>query len=333
MSKSEELRKRLEAVNRGPIPAQEDADESSVRKDLRRRIHKSRKAKRTDAEEGQVEQKPPAEPIVFPRDLPIPKAPPLPYISARGPHIELEEAVEGANLPAPGGSAVFFVERRIGGPDDTWAGLSETLAKALASKNSGLWVELQRIGAPDDLRPEDMVFFDLETTGLSSSPLFLIGTMIWDGAGLVTRQYFARDYSQEPAAVELFLGLTAGRRLLVSFNGKTFDQPFVRTRAAANSISCRFDMAHLDLLHVARRLWRHRLPDCKLQTLESCICGRMRHGDIPGHLIPDAYHDYVRTGNAAHMVAVLQHNLLDLITMADLIVRLPGSGAEAPTGP
>jgi uncharacterized protein YprB with RNaseH-like and TPR domain len=55
------------------------------------------------------------------------------------------------------------------------------------------------------LRPEELLFFDLETTGLSSSPLFLIGTMTWEGPGLVIRQYFARDYSQERAVVSLFL--------------------------------------------------------------------------------------------------------------------------------
>ena len=285
-------------------------------------MRKSREAKRAEEEKQRSEQSAP-EPIVFQRDLPRSTAPAPPPIS--GPHVKLEEAVDGVEAPAPGGSAVYLVERRLAGSDDDRDNLCEGFANALASKESGLWRQLQYIGAPVDLRPEDLVFFDLETTGLTSSPLFLIGTMVWDGPGLVTRQYFARDYSQERAAIELFLQVAAGRRLLVSFNGKSFDQPYVRTRAAASRIACRFEIAHLDLLHVARRLWKHRLPDCRLQTLESCVCGRMRHGDIPGQLIPDAYHAYVRTGNAAQMVAVLEHNFLDLVTMADIINRLPGA--------
>jgi uncharacterized protein YprB with RNaseH-like and TPR domain len=110
----------------------------------------------------------------------------------------------------------------------------------------------------------------------------------------------------------------------VSFNGKSFDQPYVRTRAAANGVPYRLALDHLDLVHAARRIWKRTLPDCRLQTLERCICGRAREEDIPGHLIPDAYHTYVRTGNGAEMIDVLRHNFLDLVTMADLIIRLPG---------
>jgi len=325
MSKSEELRKRLEAANRGPLPPREGADASSVQEELRRRMRKSRQPKRPEADKA-----PPTrsahQPILFQRDPPRSTGPAPPPID--GPHVQLEEAVDGVEAPAPGGSAVYLVERRLAASDDHWGDLWEAFANALASRQSGLWRQLRYINAPHDLRPEDLVFLDLETTGLTSAPLFLIGTMVWEGPHLVTRQFFARDYSQERAAIELFLQLAAGRRLLISFNGKTFDLPYVRTRAAANGIACRFEMAHLDLLHVARRLWKHRLPDCRLQTLESCVCGRMRHDDIPGHLIPDAYHAYVRTGNAGRMVTVLEHNFLDLITMADIINRLPAPGQD-----
>ncbi|NQT18538.1 MAG: ribonuclease H-like domain-containing protein [Planctomycetes bacterium] len=321
MSKSDELRKRLEAANRGPLPPQEKPRAPSEEEKLRRLLRKSQQAKRPEpAEEEPAKAQP--EPIVFQRDLPRRETPsPAPVA---GPHVVLEEAVEGIHAGTPDGSGVFLVERNLIGAEESWQQLCSGLADALAKETSGLRSQLQHIGAPDDLQPEDLVFFDLETTGLTSSPLFLIGAMVWSGQGLVTRQFFARDYSQERAAIELFLELAAGRKLLVSFNGKSFDQPYVRTRAAANTVRCSFNMPHLDLLHVARRLWRHRVPDCKLQTLERCICGRLRHGDIPGHLIPDAYHAYVRTGNAVQMVDVLQHNFLDLVTMADLIVRLPG---------
>ena len=321
MSKSEDIRKRLEAANRGPLPPRKEPEAPSEEEELRRLLRKSQQAKRpAPPEEEPAKAKP--EPIVFQRDLPRRETPsPAPVT---GPHVVLEEAVEGVEARTADGSGVFLVERTLVGGEGTWEQLCSGLAGALESGTSGLRSQLQYIGAPADLRPEDLVFFDLETTGLTASPLFLIGAMVWDGQGLVTRQFFARDYSQERAAIELFLELAAGRRLLVSFNGKTFDRPYVRTRAAANTVRCRLDMTHLDLLHVARRLWRSRVPDCKLQTLERCICGRLRHGDIPGHLIPDAYHAYVRTGNATQMVDVLQHNFLDLVTMADLIVRLPG---------
>ena len=86
---------------------------------------------------------------------------------------------------------------------------------------------------------------------------------------------------------------------------------------------------HMDMLHVCRRIWRGSLPDCKLQTLESRICNRMRQGDIPGGEIPNAYHEYVRTNDAWQMIAVLKHNMLDLVTMADLMTRFPPVPGDA----
>ena len=83
------------------------------------------------------------------------------------------------------------------------------------------------------------------------------------------------------------------------------------------------DLAHFDLLHEARRIWKKRLPDCKLQTLEQYICKRIRYGDIPGDRIADAYHAYVRTGNARQVATILKHNMLDLITLGDLLTHLP----------
>ena len=163
---------------------------------------------------------------------------------------------------------------------------------------------------------------DIETTGLASSPLFLIGAMLWCDGGLVIRQFFARDYSEEAAAIAAFHDLLAPRRALVTFNGKSFDMPFIRARAAATGAPLAVEPCHLDLLHMSRRVWRGRLPDCRLQTLERHVCGRQRHDDLPGSEIPDAYHAFVHTGDAWQMVDALKHNRLDLLTLADLLVRL-----------
>jgi uncharacterized protein YprB with RNaseH-like and TPR domain len=120
-----------------------------------------------------------------------------------------------------------------------------------------------------------------------------------------------------------FLAEMDRRSLLVTFNGKSFDYPFIRSRAAASGLRVSEVEHHLDLLHVGRRFWRHRLPNCKLQTLERFLCHRVREGDIPGAEIPDAYHAYVRTGNAYQIVDILKHNLLDLVTLADIMTRFP----------
>jgi len=204
-----------------------------------------------------------------------------------------------------------------------YAALGWELARQLALRGSPAQRLVSAVAGGALRRPEHAMFFDIETTGLASTPLFLIGTMVWADGELVARQYFARDYSEEAAILRLFADALDDRALLVSFNGKSFDLPYVRARAAANRLPLRSEPAHLDLLHVCRRAWGNRLPDCRLQTLESCICGRVRREDIPGQDIPDAYHAFVRTGNAAEIAVILRHNLLDLATLGELLLRLP----------
>jgi uncharacterized protein YprB with RNaseH-like and TPR domain len=77
------------------------------------------------------------------------------------------------------------------------------------------------------------------------------------------------------------------------------------------------------MLHVSRRAWKGEFPNYRLQTLEQRVCGRRRTGDIPGAEIPAAYHAFVRTGNAAEMSLIIKHNRLDLLTLAELLTKLP----------
>ena len=226
---------------------------------------------------------------------------------------------------APDGAYSFLVESNLNASNRDLAALSTALLTAMTDPQGPLRGHLLKADplGGDKIEPEDLAFFDLETTGLSSSPVFLIGVMLWADGGLVTRQFFARDYSEERAIVSLFAECMQGKKMLVSFNGKSFDLPYIRTRAAATNVRFAFDGPHLDLLHISRRAWKDQLPNCKLQTLEAHICGRHRTGDIPGHAIPQAYHDYVHSKDARHMVSTLEHNRLDLITLAELMIHLP----------
>ena len=169
--------------------------------------------------------------------------------------------------------------------------------------------------------PDGALYFDLETCGFAGTPVFLIGTMRVRGGRIRLQQFLARDYGEEAAILHQFAGLLEGAHTLISFNGKSFDWPFVSERAALHRLSLR-PLPHLDLLYQARRSWRSIVPDHKLQTLEIFLCNRRRRGDIPGLDIPAAYHDFVRTGHATPMRDILQHNLLDLVTMAELVTFL-----------
>jgi uncharacterized protein YprB with RNaseH-like and TPR domain len=176
--------------------------------------------------------------------------------------------------------------------------------------------------------PEEALFLDIETCGLANCPLFLVGTMFAREGGIRVEQFFARDYSEEPALLAHLAEIMARYRMLVTFNGKSFDIPYMRDRMTFHRMSHGFEHEHLDLLLEARRLWRGEFPDCRLQTLEEHVCGRRRYGDTPGHLIPQLYHDYVRTGNAAPLEGIFHHNALDIITMAELLPSILGRGME-----
>jgi hypothetical protein len=239
--------------------------------------------------------------------------------------VNLADAVDGRETRGPDGAYSFLVESNLNASSGAESALSTALAEAMGDPAGALRGHLLRadpVGGKS-LGPEDLVFFDLETTGLSSSPVFLIGAMVWSGGGLVTRQFFARDYSEERPIISMFAECLRGKKMLVSFNGKSFDLPYMRARAAAAGVRFAFDGPHLDLLHVSRRAWKDQLPNCRLQTLEAHLCGRHRTGDIPGHAIPQAYHHYVHTGDARQMVPTLEHNRLDLITLAEVMIRLP----------
>jgi hypothetical protein len=167
-----------------------------------------------------------------------------------------------------------------------------------------------------------LVFLDLETTGFSSTPIFLAGTVFEHEGAMRSLQYLARDYSEERALLGLLDQLISRFDVCVTFNGKSFDMPYMRDRAGYHGVSLGASPEQYDLLHVARRRWKERLPDCRLVTLETHILGRRRIGDVPGWEVPCIYHDFVHTKDARRLSGVLRHNLIDCISMAQLFISL-----------
>jgi len=192
--------------------------------------------------------------------------------------------------------------------------------------------------------PRATVLLDLETCGLAGSMIFLIGLIHQGDSGLQLSQLLARDYSEEPAVLASLWEIMSTQRVLVTFNGKSFDWPMIRDRTTLHRMDREFasakrdstttpDLVHFDLLHHARRCYSADLPDCRLTTLERRICGRRRVGDIPGGDIPAAYHDFVRTGETRQMTAILHHNAMDLVTLLELSLRITTAQADRNDGP
>lgn len=318
MGKSEDIQKRIEALNGGPL--RYSKPEESAVEDIRRKLRRTLPTETPPAPKPEM----PA-PILYRRDIPRTEAPPAPPSTWTSKPVKLEDAVAGEVVNVPQRGQAYHIETVLSELDAEWIAVNDAFQHAFREDNSPLRQRLALRCETTEIAPEDVVFVDVETTGLGYSPLFLIGALVWEGGELVVRQYLARHYGEESSVTSLFLDLLGEKRLLVSFNGKSFDYPYIRMRAAVNAVPCPHQLPHFDLLHESRRIWKTILPNCKLQTLEQHICGRPpRYGDIPGAEIPRAYHTYVRTRNAGQLVQIIKHNLLDLATLAELVTRLPG---------
>lgn len=200
-----------------------------------------------------------------------------------------------------------------------------------------------------------LMFFDLETTGLSGgvgTVAFLVGCGWFEADGFHTRQYFLSGYEAEHDLLCSLAALARQFNGLVTFNGRTFDVPLVEMRYAFHRLDSPFEgMPHFDMLHPARRLWRRRgTPDasdgrdwrgpggraedasCALQALEEAILGTGRVGDVPGFEIPSRYFGYLRSGDLEPLQAVFEHNRLDLLSLAALTAlaaSMAAGGASA----
>lgn len=173
-----------------------------------------------------------------------------------------------------------------------------------------------------NLSPEGVVFFDTETTGLNNEPLFLVGMLCHDAGGAYIRQLLARDYAEEAAVLGEARRLLAQAEVIVSYNGITFDVPYLRNRLLYHRMGKLELPEHLDLLPVARRKLGRSLGNCRLQTLERHLCGRERCNDIGGAQIPQAYHDFVAEGDAGQLRRIIEHNSFDVITLAEITAHL-----------
>ncbi|MBR5502993.1 MAG: ribonuclease H-like domain-containing protein [Methanobrevibacter sp.] len=176
--------------------------------------------------------------------------------------------------------------------------------------------------ALSSLDPFNLKFMDIETLGLSNVPIILIGIAEIKGKFIESNQYLLRDIEEEPAVIEAYLSHIDEASVHVTYNGASFDIPFIKNRANYYRMDYNLDQIHYDLIYPARNLWRNVLPDCKLTTIEENLFGIKRVDDVPGAFIPDYYQTYLKDGNIGPLIPIIEHNRMDIVSLASFLMKI-----------
>lgn len=182
---------------------------------------------------------------------------------------------------------------------------------------------LDRDGARFD--PTRMLILDTETTGLSGGTgtvAFLVGLAWFEDGCLRTEQLFLRDLDREPPLLHRVAERIAAASVVVTYNGKSFDWPLLRTRFIMHRIAAPALPPHLDLLHCARRLLRGRLDGLRLTEVERGLLGHYREDDVDGSEIPGMYLRYLRGAAPETLARVFAHNADDLVALPAVLAAL-----------
>ncbi|MCK5848833.1 MAG: ribonuclease H-like domain-containing protein [Caldisericia bacterium] len=172
------------------------------------------------------------------------------------------------------------------------------------------------------IKTENLVFMDIETMGLGSQPISLIGIGRVQNDQIVIQQFFAQDIFEESSMLEAFANSIRSSDYFVTFNGEHFDIPFIKNRMRYLGINDKLFNPNFDALFFSRKVWRSTLPNCKLQTIEKEIFDIERTDDVPGAYCPSFYQHYCQTGEIGTVVPIIQHNRQDIVSLALIFFKL-----------
>jgi uncharacterized protein YprB with RNaseH-like and TPR domain len=183
---------------------------------------------------------------------------------------------------------------------------------------------------------EELFFFDTETTGLgggTGNTIFLLGYARVFQNKVLLRQLFLPSPASEVALYHYFLQ-EVDYTTLVTFNGKAFDWPQVKTRHTLirDEVPKLPKFGHFDLLHASRRLWKNEYESLKLNMVEKQILNITRDDDIPGFMAPMIYFHYLEDQNPEGVFGIMKHNETDILTLITLFIHISNKLLQADKG-
>lgn len=242
--------------------------------------------------------------------------PNLPASSGMKRHLGIEDVVDGRFEKSHFGKT-FTVETKY--PSPYFHG-QQPLIPPTSFQTIWKWAKYQDADLPGI---SNVCFLDTETSGLAGGTgtfVFMIGIGAFDKEGFTVTQLFMRDPSEEQAFLAVLSRLTSGYSTIVTYNGKSFDIPMLRSRHVQNHFP--FEMAdwyHVDLLHLVRQVWRYSQESRTLKDMEVNVLNFQRaQEEVPGWLVPQLYFDYLQSKDPESMAGVFYHNAIDIVSLAAL---------------
>ena len=178
-----------------------------------------------------------------------------------------------------------------------------------------------------DNKSESKLYFDIETTGLStlSSHITVIGTAFSDSEGIHRKQFVCRKPTDEKKVLQEFASYIKGFDTLIHFNGRSFDIPYITSKCRFYQIrNTLYDMHEIDLYRMARQFsFLTRLKETKQKDVEKFFDFR-RTDTISGSECVSAYMDYICRGSKEALEKLLLHNKEDLDGMIHIHSCLAG---------
>jgi uncharacterized protein YprB with RNaseH-like and TPR domain len=215
---------------------------------------------------------------------------------------------------------------------DRWGEKAESVSQVFRENNTteayGVLRKWKSLSDPDLVKlaglvnKEDYAFVDIETMGLSNQPIFLLGISHPVAGGILVHQYLAGDLNQEMATLVQFSKKLDDLGIILTYNGKNFDIPYIERRLSYYGKGKKFSQPHLDLYLFTKKFLKDRVKNCQLNTIEESILGIERDLDVPSRLVPDFYKTYRDKGNPGPLLPILAHHRQDMLSLADLFQKI-----------
>lgn len=163
------------------------------------------------------------------------------------------------------------------------------------------------------------LFFDIETLGFHRRlhPIVMIGLLIVEpGTTPIIKQWLLDSEEEEPALLQSFFSEIQAHSVLVSFNGKRFDWPFLVSRAKMHHILPPIIQKHLDLYDFYQGGFP--LLFAENHTLRELVKPEFVFQSCPSKEIPALLQAHMHRGDKDAASLCFQHNKEDLLSLLHL---------------